>query len=543
MENLNKNDGRKSDMPFFEEHSLLESAVTEASREHQVSRGMAMMCALGAIATACQRLVDVRMPTGHQVPTSLMLLSIAESGERKTSTQNYFFEAIKKHNNLAFEQHESQLAKHRVQHQLWAAKKRLLERAYGKNANQGDEAGTQQALIELEKHINEEPKSPKSDKFVYDDTTPQALVQMLYENSKNGCLLTSEANSIFSGKALGELDKLNTLWDGGDVIVDRLTRESFILKDARFSLCLMAQPSVINSFMSRRGDEARGTGFLARFLVQEPTPMAGKRSPTKHTGLTKQKAFNDRITDLLNSRILPNRQVLELSEMAKGKWTEYSVQLENEMQENMLYHYAKDHASKLLENVTRLAAIIHTFENDIEKNKDISLSTLEFSWHVARTCSQHFTRRLAGEPQLITDTNHLVQYLLRRLEDKAYPKRPHDEYHQAPPSSGLKNKLMRGISTDFTLTEIKQLGPYRLRGRINSERLEAAVTLLMKLGHVEKAGAYYRFSDSIFASRGLAGPQMRNGEIITIKTLALFSEQYYQSDGHYSDRGYYLIVD
>ena len=543
MENFKTFDESKTDMPFFEEHSLLESAVTEASREHQVSRGMAMMCALGAITTACQRLVDVRMPTGHRIPTSLMLLSIAESGERKTSTQNYFFEAIKKQNNFAFEEHESQLAKYRVQHQLWAAKKRHLERAYGKAANQADEAGTEQALIELEKHISAEPKSPKSEKFVYDDTTPQALVQMLYENSKNGCLLTSEANSIFSGKALGELDKLNTLWDGGDVIVDRLTRESFILKDARFSLCLMAQPSVINSFMSRRGDEARGTGFLARFLVQEPTPMAGKRSPTKHTGLTKQKAFNDRITALLNSHLSPNREVLELSEMAKVKWDEYSLQLEKEMQENMLYHYLKDHASKLLENATRLAAIIHTFENNIEKNKEISLSTLEFSWHVARTCSQHFTRRLAGEPQLITDTNHLAQYLHKLLETKVFPKRSHDASHQAPPSSGLKKRLMRGISTNFTFTEIKQLGPNRLRGRINSQRLEAAVALLKKLGHVEKTGAYYRFSDTIFASCGPQGPQMKNGEIITIKTLALFSDQYYNRDGHYSERDYYLIVD
>ncbi|WP_414927279.1 DUF3987 domain-containing protein, partial [Pseudomonas zeae] len=71
--------------PCFLEHSLVEAAVTEAARELQVSREMAMMCAFGAMSMACQGHVDVQMPTGHQVPTSLMLLTIADSGERKTT--------------------------------------------------------------------------------------------------------------------------------------------------------------------------------------------------------------------------------------------------------------------------------------------------------------------------------------------------------------------------------------------------------------------------------------------------------------------------
>lgn len=267
--------------PHFSEHSLFEAAVGESAREHQVSREMAMMCALGAIATACQGLVDVEMPTGHRVPTSLMLLTIAESGERKTVTQNYFFEAITNLNDVAHRTNEAALLQQKVDHQLWITQKKHLERAFNKCATQGDEAATHAALEAVAEHLRAEPQPVRSGKFLYEDTTPQALVQMLYENIPHGCLLTSEASSIFSGKALGELDKLNTLWDGGSVKVDRISRDSFVLQNARLTLSLMAQPNVINRFMSKRGEEARGTGFLARFLVVKPRTMAGAPNKPK----------------------------------------------------------------------------------------------------------------------------------------------------------------------------------------------------------------------------------------------------------------------
>ncbi|WP_414927173.1 DUF3987 domain-containing protein, partial [Pseudomonas zeae] len=187
-------------------------------------------------------------------------------------TQNYFSEAISARNNEAYQASERDLVEHRVKHQMWNTAKRHLERTYSKSARQEDDVGTRTALEAIAEHVRTEPQPARSGKFLYEDTTPQALVQMLYENTPNGCLLTSEASSIFSGKALGELDKLNTLWDGGSVIVDRVSRESFILQNARLTLSLMAQPSVIANFMGKRGEEARGIGFLARFLVNKPRP-------------------------------------------------------------------------------------------------------------------------------------------------------------------------------------------------------------------------------------------------------------------------------
>ncbi|GGM23597.1 hypothetical protein GCM10009425_38080 [Pseudomonas asuensis] len=536
--------------PRFHEHSLIEAAVREAVRELQVSYEMAYMCALGSISTACQGRIDVEMPTRNKVPASLMLLTIAESGERKTATQNYFFAGIHALNNEAHRAHKAALSEHRIQHQIWTIRKRLLERIYNKSAVGEDERATRIAHEALEEHVRSEPQPATSGAFLYEDTTPQALVQMLDVNNPNGCLLTSEASSIFSGKALGELDKLNTLWDGGTVNVDRVSRGNINLEGARLTLSLMAQPSVIAKFMAKRGEEARGTGFLARFLVVKPRSMAGQRvhvSGQQHTQFRQQK-FNARILECMKLTVSSSeRQVLRFSEPAADFWYECSQYLEQEMQENGLYYYAKDHASKLLENVTRLSAILHAFERSSELDKDIDRATLEFAWNFALVCSKHFIENLAGEPQLVTDANNLAHFLIRLLppgESRPAIQRRSNSLQPSSLYESLPNNLVKGEMVSFTLTDVKQKGPSGLRGRANAERLDAAIKLLNKLGHVEKVRSQYKFCETILLERG--EPRLKNGEILTIKELPLFTEQVYWSPkrahGLVDGGGYYFKV-
>lgn len=536
--------------PCFREHSLMEAAVTEATREIQVAREMAMMCAFGAMATACQGHVNVQMPTGHKVPCSLMLLTIAESGERKTTTQDHFFQAINELNTTAHQASQIALREHRVDSQLWSTEKRRLERMYMRCAEKEDEAAKSESLKNLSLHIRAEPRPEPSGKFLYEDTTPQALVQMLYENSSNGCLLTSEASSIFSGKALGELDKLNTLWDGGSVIVDRVSREGFMLEDARLTMSLMAQPSVIANFMAKRGEEARGTGFLARFLVTNPRNLAGRRTPGQLSDLSRLKAFNNRVLERMNYRANADRQTLRFSEAATNSWYRYNQYLESQMREHGFYHYLKDHASKLLENTSRLAAVVHTFERTSASDTEIDDLTLQFCWLFTTTCSKHFIENLASEPQLVTDANLLAQYLLKTAykdtptTDPQRNRQPSNYESSIPPREHPPINLKVGPRTTFTLSLVKQKGPSSLRGRASDMRLKAAIELLTNLGHIHKVGSRYTFQETILLKEA---PALKNGEILTIKELPLFTEQQWwtpkRQRGMSDPSGYYLIAD
>ncbi|EOV2221041.1 TPA: DUF3987 domain-containing protein [Pseudomonas aeruginosa] len=534
--------------PCYHEHSVFEAAVVESSRRLEVPREMSMMCALGAMATACQRHVDVEMPPGNRSPVSLILLAIADSGERKTTTQNYFFGSIDKINEEAIEANAKELREHRIKHKLWSTELRQLERKYIRCANSDDNDAANAVTKEIEQHLRLEPAPAPSDRFLYEDTTPQALIQSLYENSKNGCVLTSEANGIFNGKGMSELDKLNTLWDGGTLIVDRLSRAPISLKGARLTMSLMAQPSVISNFIGRRGDEARGTGFLARFLVAKPKSMAGER--TNSVGLAtwpRKEAFSNRIREIMEEPLPASRQALTFSEPAKSLWYEINSYLEENMKEDGYYYHMKDHASKLLENISRVAAVMHTFARSSSSEVEIDLFTLQFSLRFAQACSKEFAKSLANEPQVVTDACELANYLLKAAHNDTRNYHILDEgapgANLQKNSSGLPSHLRDGFKTDITLTKIKQLGPYRLRGRAGSERLQAAIELLGKLGHLSKDKGKYKFSEAI---QTVETPLLRNGETFTITALPAYKDQEFVHDSRVTGRpksGRYCIIN
>ncbi|MDA3876378.1 MAG: DUF3987 domain-containing protein, partial [Halothiobacillus sp.] len=85
--------------PFpFPVHSLpplLRDAVIEVQKNSQAPSALVVASALSAISLACQGAVNVLRPGDLLSPTSLYLLTIAESGERKTSVDAYFTKPIR----------------------------------------------------------------------------------------------------------------------------------------------------------------------------------------------------------------------------------------------------------------------------------------------------------------------------------------------------------------------------------------------------------------------------------------------------------------
>ena len=85
-----------------------------------------------------------------------------------------------------------------------------------------------------------------------------------------------------------------------------------------------------------------------------------------------------------------------------------------------------------------------------------------------------------------------------------------------------------------------------MRGRANSERLNAAIDLLTKLGHIKKEGGRYRFKETIirFLSDPIE-PEMRNGEFININELPLFTEQVYdkETNSAWDEPQYYIKIN
>ena len=60
---------------------------------------------------------------------------------------------------------------------------------------------------------------------------------------------------------------LRALGHGVDIATERRTTESFTVRGARLTITLQVQEATLRSFFDRSGGLARGTGFLARFLL------------------------------------------------------------------------------------------------------------------------------------------------------------------------------------------------------------------------------------------------------------------------------------
>jgi len=82
------------------------SAISELQRFVQAPIPLVASSCLGALSTAVQQLVDVKRDDGLTGPVSLFIVTVAESGERKTTTDNKTTEEIR-----AYQREAAELAK------------------------------------------------------------------------------------------------------------------------------------------------------------------------------------------------------------------------------------------------------------------------------------------------------------------------------------------------------------------------------------------------------------------------------------------------
>lgn len=547
----------ESSWPEFDEISLLESAVIEASESLQVSKEMAFNSALGAMSTACQGRIQVQQPTGNIVNTNLMLLTIAESGERKTTVEKQFFKSIREVQARDAENAKRERILYEQNHEIWltqmSALTSELKQEQKKLARDTENETQKQNLQNIKNQIitlrQAEPTPTVSARFIYDDTTPQALVRMMHEHYRHACLLSSEANGIFNGRAFEDLHLLNSLWDGMDIHVDRTSKPSFVLSNARLTLALMTQMQVIETFLSKRGEEARGLGFLARFLVVRPPHLAGDRNATvKLSDLGHLKTFNARVETILLEDInqqnaltkeeRDKKTILTFSSKAAQYWDDRAQAIESAQKEGQVYEFYRDHASKLMDNISRMAGIIHYFH--YPDKPQIEHATLKYAYQLGMRYSKHFLNYIADEPALIKNAKALIAYLYQppaKNEPDSWDSLASDRYNDNKNWKPEPCFIVEGVhyrtgrTIKFTAREIRQYGPSMLR---DSQKLYRVIDLLSRMGFIKQQEkgrkTHWEFNEALvhqtqkLKSADELHPELKNGHEYSISLLPLFEQ-------------------
>ena len=423
--------------------------------------------ALAALSLAIQTYTDVQRAEKLDGPCGLFLLAIADSGERKSTCDGFFTRAIRDHEAEQREAAKPLITAYKSSCEVWEAQRGGLKEKIKQLTKEGKPSTTQaQELYDLDQDA---PIAPRVPRLIYGDATPEALTYALAKQWPSGGVISSEAGSVFGGHGMGKesvmrnLATLNQLWDGATLPVERRSSESFTVRGARLTMALQVQESTIRAFFESTKGLARGTGFLARFLVSWPASTQGTRhfteAPADWPALA---SFNARLAAILN-RPAPidddgglTPAMLTLAPDAKAAWVAFHDAIESELSSGRELYDVRDVASKTADNAVRLAALFHTFTGSIGP---IDVDAMESgariaAWHLSEA------RRFLGElamPAELANPPRLESWMIDWCRRENTDKVPTREVQRNGPN-GLRDKAALALA----IVELVELGRARL---------------------------------------------------------------------------------
>ncbi len=426
---------------------------------------MVASSALAALSLAIQAHADVKRAERLTGPVGLFLLTIADSGERKSTCDGFFTRAIRDYEEAQAEAAKPALKDHRAAIEAWEAKRAGVKESIRQLAKTNKPTtGMESALRDLE---HDKPEPPRIPRLLYADATPEALAFGLAKQWPSGGVVSAEAGIVFGSHGMGKdsvmrnLGLLNQLWDGTSLTIDRRSSESFTVRGARLTVALQVQEPTLREFFTRSGALARGTGFLARFLVAWPESTQGQRPftdpPANWPNLA---AFHRRIATILDQpapidddgALIP--PMLPLTPEAKSAWVEYHNAIESELANGGELYDVRDVASKSADNAARLAALFQIFEGaggaiGAEAFEGASRIT---AWHL------HEARRFFGElalPAELADATRLDSWLIEHCqrEQTQFVGKNHVRQH---------GPMRDGARLDAAIRELAELDRLRL---------------------------------------------------------------------------------
>lgn len=353
---------------------IIGAAVREVVDFVQCPVALGACSALAVVSTVAQGLVDVRRAGKLEGPTSVYLLGIADSGERKTTVDGFFSKPVAQWEAEQAEAAKPDLKRYEAEQSTWEAKKSGLLAAVKELSKKGKSTTElERKMMDLEA---EKPYPPKVPRLLFGDSTPEALAHRLAHGWPVGGVLSSEAGMVFGGHAMGKdsamrnMAMLNSLWGAEPLTIDRRSVPSFTVRGARLTMGLAVQSETVRAFLDSSQGLARGIGWLARFLIAWPESTQGNRPfkepPETWPDLSK---FHRRLGTMLDYPLPLDDQgelqpvMLELSPEAKQLWIAFHNDIEEELLPGRDMAEARDVASKAADNSARLAGLFHLFEN------------------------------------------------------------------------------------------------------------------------------------------------------------------------------------
>ena len=364
---------------------VLAPAVEVIGRVVQSPVAVAAQAVLAAAGLAAQGHADVELD-GRRVPLALYLLSVAESGSRKTGADRVALHPVR---TVERELH----AQHRIAKSSFESRALAWRRASEAAAKAGR---TLQAREEALAALGPAPEPPALPLLVTTEPTFEGLLKLFTVGRPSLGLFSDEGGGFLGGHAMSPdhrlraLTGLSDLHDGKPISRVRSGDGAGVLFGRRLALHLMVQPVVAPALLGDR--LALEQGFVPRCLVVWPESTLGRQvyvaeDPTSAPGFTN---FERVMLHLLrepflvsddDGRELRPRQ-LPLAPAAKAIWIRFHDWACHHNGAERALEPVRSFAAKVPDHALRLAGVT-TIASDPEAG-EISLERVEAALVLAR---------------------------------------------------------------------------------------------------------------------------------------------------------------
>jgi len=457
------------DYPLEALPELLRAAVSEVRDYMQAPVPLIANCALSALSLVCQPHYDIRRDERLVSPVSLYFLTIAESGDRKSSVDAFFIAPVREWQKAKAEELAPDMMKYQAALAAWENERDGIHVAIRRAAEKSNPPADLRSR--LEDHQTRKPKAPRIPALALTDETPESLAWRLHTLWPAAGLISSEAGIVFGGHGMSPdtvmryLSILNVLWDGGEHSVGRKTSESYTLRGARFTAGLALQEATLMNFLARHGSLARGIGFFARFLIAWPRTTQGTRYYKRPGPMPAIEAYQHRIRGLLalKTPMQPDGTLapkpVAFSPDAQAAWTSFHDEIERELSDAGSFSEVRDVAAKAAENAARLAALFECLcateapgQHLVVSYGSLTRAAAVVRWHLGEA------RRFFGGLALPADLSDAAKL-----------------------SQWIADYCRRERCSEVAKNYVRQHGPSLLRSK---KRLNAAVEVLVEHGHM-----------------------------------------------------------
>lgn len=349
--------------PIDELGEVLGSAAKSLQRVIQAPDAVCGASVLAAASLAAQALADIEID-GRTYPTSLWMLTVAGSGERKSAVDSEAMRAAREYEKELAKSNELEQRAHTAQLAEWDARCTAAKADAKKKKGMG--------LADALEEIGPAPPPPLLPRIVVADFTAEGLAKLLTAGWPTVGAFTDEAALVFGGHGMTKETVARTagtlckLWDNGTLDRVRAMDGATKLYGRRMALHLMAQPVIAERALS--DDVLAGQGFLARCLLAWPQSTAGTRL-YRAEGLDGDAALARMASRLgqLHRTPMPLAEgeeqelkppPLRLSPDAKQAWMQLHDAIEVELRPGGRFTTVQPWANKTPEQALRIAGVL-----------------------------------------------------------------------------------------------------------------------------------------------------------------------------------------